>query len=112
MARVLIAIAFCFIVAVVALAEVRAKTLGGIVSDASGTVVENAEVTLRMYDPSHQETSKMSTRTDETGHYVFRNVEASGISLSVTNSDITPKKQTFTTKRNTGDVLVIDIAIE
>jgi hypothetical protein len=104
------------VLAIVALssaaAEVRAKAVGGVVSDASGAVVGNADVTLILYDSKNHEVSRMSTRTNEIGQYSFQNVESAKVALFVSSGNAKPRKQTFTTKRNTGDILAINITIE
>jgi hypothetical protein len=95
-----------------AFADVRAKVLGGVVSSRSGAVIGNAEVRLVLYDSNNQPVSTKSTRTDDTGHYTFRDVDARALSLRVAPEGTTPKSQTFITKTATPEVLIIDITLE
>ena len=99
-----------FAVTVCAVAEVRAKTLGGMVTDNSGAVIANADITLVAGDEPRA--PRKYTRTDESGHYSFADVEASSISLRVTKDGKVPNKVTFCLKSNEDGVLVIDIVAQ
>jgi hypothetical protein len=101
-----------FVTAAVSLfAEKKPRIIGGVVSDASGPVVANADLTLTAYDTNNQERSTLQTRTDETGHYSFSSVDADRLALTVRKYGKIPDRTTFTTKTDTVDVLVIDITM-
>ena len=109
----------CFLFALVisgltAFAQTSPKTVAGVVSDASGSVIANANITLIARDANQHEAERRNTRTDESGHYMFSNVPTDwikGIALDVTPDGKRPQSQTFTLKSNRDGVSVIDITV-
>jgi hypothetical protein len=97
-----------------ALAQTSPKTVAGVVSDASGSVIANADITLVAQDANEQEAARLNTRTDESGHYKLSSVPTDGIRgirLEVAKDGKRPQSQTFTVKSNRDGVAVIDITV-
>jgi hypothetical protein len=111
--------AICFlcmllIVGIAAIAQTSAQTVAGVVSDASGDVMAKADITLIASAANHQEVVKLTTHTDESGHYSFSNIPAvgvAGIVLDVTKDGKKPQSHTFTIKAHRDGVSVIDITV-
>lgn len=104
--------ALLVLVAFVGLAQTSSRTVAGVVSGKAGSVVPNARVTLTTYDENGRETSQ-ATQADETGHYAFRNISASQLRLSASNSEgAIPIRQRFTNSVNNEKLLVINITAE
>ena len=97
-----------------AIAQTGTQTVAGVVSDASGDVIAKADITLIARDANQQETAKLNTRTDDSGHYSFSNVPTvgvAGIVLDVSKDGKKPQSQTFTVKSHRDGISVIDITV-
>jgi hypothetical protein len=99
------------IMGVTAFAQTGTQTVAGVVSDAYGDVVAKADITLVATDANNQTVAKLTTRTDESGHYSFSNVPTAGIVLRVTKDGRKPQSETFTIKSHREEILVIDITV-
>jgi hypothetical protein len=100
-----------FIIGVIAFAQTGTQTVAGVVSDASGDMVAKADITLTAKNAKQQELAKLTTRTDDSGHYSFSNVPTAGIVLQVTKDGRKPQSQTFTLKSHRDGISVIDITV-
>jgi len=82
------------------------RTVSGVVTNAAGAPVENAQIYLNSSQP------QQSTTSDELGRYVFKDVDAlGGISFVVNIDGKRPAVARFTTVSNEKGRLWIDIKI-